>query len=102
MGVYGRMKATEIFPKEIQPGMEVSRAEYLDAAREAARRLIRLCGKVNIDEVRAICPPPTGADPRLMGAVFRHPDFRKIGHTNSRRKKCHGRPIAVFGFANDE
>jgi len=46
--------------------------------------------------VRAVCPPPEGADPRIMGSVFLKRDFVRVGFAASKRDACHGRMIGVF------
>lgn len=74
---------------------EIHRAEWLAAARHAALRLYRQSGRpITIDEVRGVCPPPEGIDPRVMGAVFT--GWVAVGFVNSRRRMCHGRPIRLF------
>jgi hypothetical protein len=69
---------------------------WIAGARAAARRIAGEQGQVTIDDVRAVCPPPDGADPRIMGAVFSGEGFERIGFTASRRDACHGRHIGVF------
>lgn len=74
---------------------EVYRAEWLATARDAAFRLYRRLERpITIDDLRAECPPPEWADPRVMGAVFS--GWTPVGFTNSRRRTCHGRPIRLF------
>jgi hypothetical protein len=74
---------------------EEHRAEWLASARHAAILLYRRVRRpLTIDDVRAECPPPAWADPRVMGAVFR--GWNPVGYTNSRRRTCHGRPIRLF------
>jgi len=89
-------EARDIFPKHVQPKMEMTQAAWLEKARDTARRLCEATGSANIDQVRAYCPPPDHVDPRIMGAVFKHKDFVHLGFTRSKRKACHGRPISTF------
>jgi hypothetical protein len=35
-------------------------------------------------------------DPRVMGAVFTRAEFQRIAYRQSRRARCHFRPVAVF------
>lgn len=56
-------------------------------------------GRVTIDDVREVCPPPAGADPRIMGNVFKGGAFELAGHEPSKRKECHRRPVAVYRLA---
>jgi hypothetical protein len=70
--------------------------EWIARARAAARRIAREKGQVTINDVRACCPPPQDADPRIMGAVFSRTEFVRVGFAVSYRKPCHGRHIGVF------
>jgi hypothetical protein len=69
---------------------------WLSVARDAARRLAAEQGNITINDVRAVCPPPDGADPRIMGGVFLTRDFERVGFAASSRDACHGRTIGVF------
>jgi hypothetical protein len=69
---------------------------WLSLARSAARRLAAERGEITINDVRALCPPPEGADPRIMGSVFLKRDFVRVDYRASSRDACHGRPIGVF------
>lgn len=90
--------ARQIFDQQVLPLFEQSRTAWLANARATARYLARKNGQVNINDVRAECPPPDGVDPRCMGAVFSGKDFIRIGYIDSSRRQCHGRPIAVFSL----
>ena len=72
------------------------RANRIARARAHARRIAREKGQVTINDVRAYCPPPEGADPRIMGGVFTRAEFVRVGFTMSERKPCHHRFIGVF------
>lgn len=77
--------------------LEKHRADYLAKARVVALELYRKSGKpVTVDMVRAVCPPPSGVDGRVMGAVFNRRDWIKMGTVNSHRRTCHARPISQF------
>ena len=76
--------------------LEQTRAEFLQDARQAALRLGKKQINVTIDDVRAVCPPPAGIDPRVMGAVFKSHLWKPVGHVASARAKCHRRPVALF------
>jgi hypothetical protein len=69
---------------------------WLYRARRAAQDIARRDATVTIDQVREVCPPPKGVDPRIMGAVFTRKHFEAIGWIDSRRKECHFRPIRIF------
>lgn len=51
---------------------------------------------VTVNDVRALCPSPEDADPRIMGAVFQKSEFVRVGFAASERRSCHGRMIGVF------
>jgi hypothetical protein len=71
-------------------------SSWLDHARAHARRIAAEKGDVTIDDVRHVCPPPEGCDPRIMGSVFLARDFVRVDFRASERRACHGRPIGVF------
>lgn len=86
----------DLFEREILPLYEQHRQEYLARAREAAETLAKTLIIVNVDDVRAICPPPPEIDPRVMGAIFTRNKWQKVYAERSLRRECHGRPIAGF------
>lgn len=75
---------------------ERHRAEWLRAARAEASQIGMTKGTCTVDDIRKICPPPSGVDGRVMGAVFKTPEWEPGRHINSARKTCHKRPIRVF------
>lgn len=85
-----------VFEQAVLPLFEVTRANWLAYARETARRLAQHGREVTIDDVRASCPPPSGVDPRVMGAVFNGRDWECVRYERSSRAACHSRPIGVF------
>jgi hypothetical protein len=72
------------------------RHAWIARARDCAIAIAREKGSVTVNDVREACPPPEGADPRIMGAVLLAPQFARIGMRPSDRRTCHGRPIGVF------
>lgn len=76
--------------------LEVVRAEWLAKARSIARGLARGGRTVTVDDVRAVMEPPAGADPRVMGALFRGDEWEPAGWVQSNRCTCHRRPIREF------
>lgn len=77
---------------------EHARPDWLSQARAVAVDFARKNGRVTIDDVRKVLPPPEDIDPRIMGAVFAGKQFVRVGYTNSNRATCHKRPISVFGL----
>jgi hypothetical protein len=78
------------------PQFEEARAGWIGRARAAARRIAAEKGQVTINDVRDVCPPPEGADPRIMGAVLHKGEFTRVDFMVSERRRCHGRTIGVF------
>lgn len=77
--------------------LEASRRPWLERAREAASNLYNeLRQPISVVDVRAVCPPPEDVDPRVFGAVFRAPRWKKVGYASSARVACHNRPVALF------
>ena len=91
---------SDTFTAEVLPDFSRRHAFWLAEAREHAQRIAREKGRVTIDDVRAVCPPPKFSDPRVMGAVFKQPHFTRIGWRCSTRAKCHGRPIGIFTLSS--
>ena len=75
---------------------EAHRPDWLTEARDCAMSLGQYGATVTIDDVRELCPPPPDADPRIMGAVFKSKQWKKVGRRSSRRRECHHRPVAIF------
>jgi hypothetical protein len=78
------------------PRADSSPDPWLSHARDAARRLAAEKGEITVNDVRGVCPPPEGADPRIMGSVFLKREFERVGFRPSSRDACHGRTIGVF------
>lgn len=89
---------SKMFSKEVQPLFEQYRAEWLAKARHEALKLGRKRRVVTVDDVRNVCPPPEEFDPRVMGAVFRTPEWEAVGFINSGRRACHKRPVRLFAL----
>lgn len=77
--------------------LEITRAEYLESARNVAHRLaVAGDGTCTVDDVRAELPPPKEIDGRVMGAIFNRSDWEHSGYESSKRMTCHKRPISRF------
>jgi hypothetical protein len=90
------IEQADLFEEVILPRFEEHRADWLERARGVAVELCQRFGEITIDNVRAECPPPENADPRVMGAVMRPPVFEIVRYQKSVRSTCHKRPVAVF------
>lgn len=86
-----------LFDKKVIPMFEGGRGkEWLEEARVVAEKLGSSGSLVDVNMVRDVVPPPEDIDPRIMGAIFRTKQWKKIGYVNSGRATCHNRPIAQF------
>lgn len=76
-------------------------ADWVTDAQTWALNHAMMNGTVTSDDVRDNCPLPEGADPRILGAVFRNGINRrlhKVGYTESRSPRAHARPIPVWSI----
>jgi hypothetical protein len=81
--------------------LETHRPDYLERAREVARKLLETRDSVTVNDVRAVCPPPPEYDGRIMGAIFKHKDFEATGeNVTSSRSTCHHREIKQFTLSS--
>ena len=74
---------------------EIHRAEWLAAAR-GFLDTHAVGTQLTVDDVRAVVPPPSGVDGRVMGSVFKGQPWKMVAYKPSVRTTCHKRPIAVF------
>lgn len=81
---------------EALDALEQARAEYIAEARSVAASICEIGASITVNDVRRLCPPPGGIDPRVMGAVLRKPQWASLGYVGSKRKTCHGRPVSRF------
>lgn len=78
---------------------EMTKADFLRRAREAAVSLLKTRDTITIDDVREIVAPPKGMNPNVMGAVFRTSQFRPTGeYVKSKRASSNKRAIQKFGL----
>lgn len=76
---------------------EQGKADYLQDARRVAKRLLVERGNITTDDIWTHCPPPKFINSKIMGQIFRSPDFEPTGnYVKSRRATSHGRAIQQF------
>jgi hypothetical protein len=93
--------AGNAFEDEVLPLFNQTRDDYLSLARRVALMLHkRLQRPISVDDVRAVVPPPSEWDGRLMGAVFKTEDWTWVAYERSTRSTCHKRPISTFEPTN--
>lgn len=61
-------------------------ALWIAEARKWAKNKCLMGQKVNIYVVCKALPPPPGVDRRVIGGVFKHPDFRRVGTVRVEKK----------------
>jgi hypothetical protein len=74
-----------------------SNSEWIAHAKDVARRVAHERGSVSSDDIHELCPPPPGAHPNVMGAVFKGIGLRVISFMTTKRPSGHGRLIRVYG-----
>ena len=84
------------FEDNTLPLYEARRTAWLKRARDAARVLGANGRSVTIEDLRRVCEPTPGDDPRVMGAVFLRTEWENCGYVKGSRAESHGRPIAEF------
>ena len=82
--------------------LEDTRSDWLHAARAIARDIAERKGHVCADDIHRRFPPPSGVDPRVMGAVFGGKGWVRLGYKQSERPACHARPIPIWGLQTDD
>lgn len=90
------MARFEIFQEIISCAEEKQvREDYLARARAAAMELSIACNHsgVSVDDVRAVCPPPPGISPKIMGAIFAGKIWVRYTPVHGARSISHGRTI---------
>lgn len=81
---------------------ERRKAEFLAEARHEAMLIAKRKGRVTVDDVRERWPPPGDLDPRIMGAIFAGPMWKRVEYVVGTRGASHKRPISVFIRADME
>ena len=83
----------------VLPIHEQAYGDWLQEARLTAFEIAKQGGRVCADDIWLHCPPPPGADPRCMGAVWHPRDaWKVVAYEKSARKVNHGRPIAIWAL----
>lgn len=83
--------------------VELSNQEFLDKARDVAKRFARTYKEVSSDDIRSWAQA-TGLKPahqNAWGAVFKHPAFEPCGFTTSDWPSTHGRVIRTWRLNPD-
>lgn len=84
------------YEETVMPHQEAAHADWLALARATAIRMGQGGVEMTVDQVRAVCPPPPGVDPRVMAAIFTRKRWIRLGYVQGFRKASHGRPVCAF------
>lgn len=92
------------YARDIMPEQEAAHAEWVDRARVIARKIAKAKGEVSSDDIWRECAPPSGADARVMGAVFAERGaWELVRYQRSERRVAnHGRAISVWRIKSQE
>ena len=80
---------------------EKHRKELLEEARSIGREICLEKGEVSIEDVRPLLTIPDHIDKRVLGSVFRGPDWEFVRYQTGTRASCHNRAVAVFQFVEN-
>ena len=69
---------------------------WLNNARAVAADICQDHGSVTTDDVLEKIGTPIGVHPNVIGSIFRHGAFRRIGFQPTTRPQGHGRLIGVW------
>jgi hypothetical protein len=84
------------YEREVMPMQEAAHGDWLALARATAIRMGQRGVEMTVDQVRAVCPPPPGVDPRVMAAIFPRKRWERVGYAPGFRKASHARPVCIF------
>lgn len=73
-----------------------SKQDWLEEARQSARKLLSVRYSITIEDVLEVTPLPRYLHHNTIGRVFSNEDFKAIGYTPSRRTAMHGRVVRLW------
>lgn len=77
-------------------GLEAKYPDFLVRARHVAQRIAQRQGEVSADDVREVLSIPVDIHPSVMGALFRGPQWRRIGYRPSSQPQRKAGVIGVW------
>jgi len=77
-------------------GLEGKYPDFLARARHVAVSIAEREGEVTADDVRGVLAIPIGIHPNVMGALFRGPQWRRIGWRKSSQPQRHANRVGVW------
>lgn len=88
--------------KTINDLFKQSKQEWLDEARDTARKIGATKSTFTIEDVLLACPLPKYLHHNTIGSVFKHEDFKSVGFAPSRRPAMHGRVVRKWTLTFNE
>jgi len=79
---------------------ELRDTEFLSRCRALGVEICRTSatGTVSINDIRALCPRPSGTHPSVYGSVFKGKAFRAVGYTEAVHPEAHARVVRVYAL----
>lgn len=84
----------------MQDLFSLSRGQWIDGARHAARGLLRRRPRITIEDVLEIYPRPKYLHRNTTGNVFRDEMFHAVGYTTAKNVSSHGRVIRIWTLSD--
>lgn len=80
---------------------EETKANYLAAARDFAKKYSAIHGAVSVNEIREALPVPDDVHPSVLGAVFRGYAWQQEGYTVAKHAGAHARTIRTYKWKGE-
>ncbi len=83
-------------------GAKPVRYSWIEEARGVATRIAQDNGEVTIEDVLSELPLPEDCDPRIVGGVFKHPSFVRVGNRVLKARDRRYKTVGVFSLARSQ
>ena len=77
-----------------------TKQDWLEEARDSARKLLMMHDSITIEDVLEMSPRPGYLHRNVTGSVFQTDEFEPVGFTHSRRTASHSRIIRKWTLKN--
>ena len=82
----------------IQDLFQVTKQQWLEEARDTARKLLQTRPHITIEDVLKITPLPNYLHRNTIGAVFKDRGFRAVGWVAAHKSTSNGRAIRQWSL----
>lgn len=89
-----------MIPQTVPDLFNQSREQWLEGARNAARKLLRRRHRITIEDVLEVYPRPRYLHRNTTGSVFKNEMFRPLGYTLARKPSSHKRVIRIWTLSD--